>query len=211
MAQDLCVYRRIPRIPGDWSRLRTVEPARAGMRCGLGTLFTLPSTCRYRRWLAVPTPAVFRQRVARHRRPLRGHAIVLPINEKIKIHVLIRTQPPLPPKPGKYGPMTRDNIRRYAATTLFAAPAVLDGTAFSRCILRHQHQGFLRPPKDLLATHCRRRIDGLVEHKMRGIPTIAEAYNRYTFFRQGIFTYIDSGPIIVPALDVGNVVFAHRR
>src|SRR5438876_6752875 len=55
-----------------------------------------------------------------------AHAVVLSIDEKSQIQALDRTQPGLPPKPGKCGTMTHD-YKRHGTTTLFAAFNVLDG------------------------------------------------------------------------------------
>jgi transposase len=60
-----------------------------------------------------------------------------------QIQALDRTQPGLPLKPGKAGPMTHDYLR-HGTTTLFAALDVLEGTVLGRCMQRHRHQEFLR-------------------------------------------------------------------
>jgi transposase len=71
------------------------------------------------------------------------HAVVLSVDEKSQIQALDRTQPGLPLKPGKAGPMTHDYLR-HGTTTLFAALDVLEGTVLGRCMQRHRHQEFLR-------------------------------------------------------------------
>jgi hypothetical protein len=72
-----------------------------------------------------------------------AHAIVLSLDEKSQIQALDRTQPGLPPKPGKCGTMTHD-YKRHGTTTLFAALNVLAGTVIGRCMLRHRHEEFIR-------------------------------------------------------------------
>jgi transposase len=71
------------------------------------------------------------------------HAVVLSVDEKPQIQALDRTQPGLPPKPGRCATMTHD-YERNGTTTLFAALNVLDGTVLGRCMRRHRHQEFLR-------------------------------------------------------------------
>ncbi|HEX8374545.1 MAG TPA: IS630 family transposase, partial [Geminicoccaceae bacterium] len=71
------------------------------------------------------------------------HAVVLPVDEKPQIQALDRTQPGLPPRPGRCATMTHD-YERHGTTTLFAALNVLDGTVLGRCMQRHRHQEFLR-------------------------------------------------------------------
>ena len=72
-----------------------------------------------------------------------AHAIVLSVDEKSRIQALDRTQPGLPMKKGRAGTMTHD-YKRHGATTLFAAPNVLDGTVIGRNMARHRHQEFIR-------------------------------------------------------------------
>src|SRR5215217_4663254 len=71
------------------------------------------------------------------------HAVVLSVDEKPQIQALERTQPGLPPKPGRCATMTHD-YERNGTTTLFAALNVLDGTVLGRCMQRHRHQEFIR-------------------------------------------------------------------
>ena len=49
-----------------------------------------------------------------------AHAVVLSMDEKSQIQALDRTQPGLPMKKGRAGPMTHD-YKRHGTTTLFAA------------------------------------------------------------------------------------------
>src|SRR6201981_1218505 len=72
-----------------------------------------------------------------------AHAVVLSVDEKSQIQALDRTQPGLPMKRGRAGPMTHDYIRN-GTTTLFAARNVLDGRVPGQCMQRHRHQEFLR-------------------------------------------------------------------
>jgi hypothetical protein len=72
-----------------------------------------------------------------------AHAVVLSIDEKSQIQALDRTQPGLPPKPGKAGTWTHD-YKRHGTTTLFAALNVLDGAVLGRCMQKHTHQEFIR-------------------------------------------------------------------
>jgi hypothetical protein len=76
-------------------------------------------------------------------RPPPTHAIVLSVDEKSQIQALDRTQPGIPLKKGRAGPMTHD-YRRHGTTTLFAALNVLDGTVIGRNMQRHRHQEFIR-------------------------------------------------------------------
>jgi transposase len=71
------------------------------------------------------------------------HAVVLSVDEKPQIQALDRSQPGLPPKPGRCATVTHD-YERHGTTTLFAALNVLDGTVLGRCMQRHRHQEFLR-------------------------------------------------------------------
>ena len=68
---------------------------------------------------------------------------MLSVDERSQIQALDRTQPGLPPKPGRAGTMTHDYIR-HGTTTLFAALNILDGTVVGRCMQRHRHQEFIR-------------------------------------------------------------------
>ena len=72
-----------------------------------------------------------------------AHAVVLSVDEKSQIQALDRTQPGLPMKPGRAGPMTHD-YKRHGTTTLFAALNILDGTVIGRNMQRHRHQEFIR-------------------------------------------------------------------
>jgi transposase len=72
-----------------------------------------------------------------------AHAVVLSIDEKSQIQALDRTQPGLPMKPGRLGPMAHD-YKRNGTTTLFASFNVLDGTVIGQCMQRHRHQEFIR-------------------------------------------------------------------
>jgi hypothetical protein len=70
-------------------------------------------------------------------------ALVLCIDEKSQIQALDPTQPGLPLKKGRCGPMTHD-YKGNGATTLFAAPEVLQGKVVGRCYTRHRRQEFLK-------------------------------------------------------------------
>ena len=72
-----------------------------------------------------------------------AHAVVVSIDEKSQIQALDRTQPGLPPKPGKCGTMTHD-YKRNGTTTLFAALNILDGTVIGRCMPKHTHKEFIK-------------------------------------------------------------------
>src|SRR5260370_1063061 len=56
---------------------------------------------------------------------------------------LDRTQPGLPMKKGRAGPLTHD-YKRHGTTTLSAALNVLEGNVIGRCMQRHRHQEFIR-------------------------------------------------------------------
>lgn len=71
------------------------------------------------------------------------HALVLSVDEKSGIQALDRTQPGLPLKKGRCGPMTHD-YKRHGTTTLFAALNVLEGEVIGSCMKRHRHQEFLK-------------------------------------------------------------------
>jgi hypothetical protein len=58
--------------------------------------------------------------------------VVVSTDDKSQIQGVDRTQPGLPLRPGKCGSMTYDDRRNAAATTLFAALNVLDGTVIGR-------------------------------------------------------------------------------
>ena len=70
-------------------------------------------------------------------------AVVLCVDEKSQIQALDRTQPGLPMKPGRRGPMTHD-YKRHGTTTSFAALNVLTGKVIGQCHGRHRHQEFLK-------------------------------------------------------------------
>src|SRR5260370_23207565 len=70
-------------------------------------------------------------------------AIVLCVDEKSQIQALDRTQPGLPIKKGRCGPMTHD-YKRNGTTTLFAALETLQGKVVGECHERHRHQEFLK-------------------------------------------------------------------
>src|SRR5436853_346671 len=70
-------------------------------------------------------------------------ALVLSVDEKSQIQALDRTQPGLPMKKGRAGPMTHD-YKRHGTTTLFAALDVASGKVIGECMPRHRHQEFLR-------------------------------------------------------------------
>jgi transposase len=72
-----------------------------------------------------------------------AHALVLSVDEKSQIQALDRTQPGLPLKRGRCGPMTHD-YKRNGTTTLFAALDVTAGRVIGRCMQRHRHQEFIR-------------------------------------------------------------------
>jgi transposase len=72
-----------------------------------------------------------------------AHAVVVSIDEKSRIQARDRTQPGLPPKPGKGGTMTHD-CKRNGTTTLFAALNILDGTVAGRCMPSHTHKEFIK-------------------------------------------------------------------
>jgi transposase len=70
-------------------------------------------------------------------------ALVLSVDETSQIQALDRTQPGLPLKKGRAGPMTHD-YKRHGTTTLFAALDVATGKVIGECMSRHRHQEFLR-------------------------------------------------------------------
>lgn len=70
-------------------------------------------------------------------------ALVFCVDEKSQIQALDRTQPGLPLKPGRCGPMPHDD-KRHGTTTLFAALNVLTGQVIGSCQPRHRHQEWLR-------------------------------------------------------------------
>jgi transposase len=72
-------------------------------------------------------------------------ALVLCVDGKSQIQALDRTQPGLPMKKGRCGPVTHDYVR-HGTTTLFAALNVLEGTVVGECLPRHRHQEFLKFP-----------------------------------------------------------------
>ena len=60
-----------------------------------------------------------------------------------QIQALDRTQPGLPMKKGRAGPVTHD-YKRNGTPTLFAALNMLDGKVIGSCMPRHRHREFLR-------------------------------------------------------------------
>src|SRR5262249_875169 len=72
-----------------------------------------------------------------------AHAVALSADQKSQIQPLDPTQPGVPMKRGRLGPMTHDYIRN-GTTTLFAALNVLEGKVIGRCMQRHRHQEFIR-------------------------------------------------------------------
>lgn len=71
------------------------------------------------------------------------HALVLSCDEKSQIQALDRTQPGVPLKKGRGGPMTHDYVR-HGTTTLFAALNTLDGNVIGTCMQRHRHQEWIK-------------------------------------------------------------------
>ena len=113
------------------------------------------------------------------------HAVVLSVDEKSQIQALERTQPGLPPRPGKAGTMTHGYVR-HGTTTLFAALNVLDGTVIGRCMARHRHQEFLRFLNTVEAAvpagrlvHC--VLDNYGSHKHPKVVAWLERHPRWTF------------------------------
>lgn len=71
------------------------------------------------------------------------HALVLCVDEKTQIQALDRTQPSLPIYPGRCGTMTHD-YKRHAATCLFAALELAEGSLIGTCMHRHRHQEWIK-------------------------------------------------------------------
>ena len=71
------------------------------------------------------------------------HALVLCADEKSQVQALDRTQPGLPMKRGRAGPMTHD-YKRNGTTTLFAAIELAEGKLIGRCMDRHRHQEWIK-------------------------------------------------------------------
>jgi transposase len=113
------------------------------------------------------------------------HAVVLSVDEKPQIQALDRTQPGLPPKPGRCATMTHD-YERNGTTTLFAALNVLDGTVLGRCMQRHRHQEFVRFLNAVEAAvpagrlvHC--ILDNYGTHKHPKVRAWLARHPRWTF------------------------------
>ena len=113
------------------------------------------------------------------------HAVVLSIDEKPQIQALDRTQPGLPPRPGRCATMTHD-YERHGTTTLFAALNVLDGTVLGRCMQRHRHQEFVRFLNAVEAAvpagrlvHC--ILDNYGTHKHPKVLAWLQRHPRWTF------------------------------
>jgi transposase len=113
------------------------------------------------------------------------HAVVLSVDEKPQIQALDRTQPGLPPKPGRCATMTHD-YERNGTTTLFAALNVLDGTVLGRCMQRHRHQEFVRFLNAVEAAvpagrlvHC--ILDNYGTHKHPKVRAWLRRHPRWTF------------------------------
>ena len=69
-------------------------------------------------------------------------ALVLSIDKKSQIQALDRTQPDLPLKKGRAGPMTHD-CKRNGTTTLFAALVIATSKVIGECLARHRADEFL--------------------------------------------------------------------
>ena len=113
------------------------------------------------------------------------HAVVLSVDEKPQIQALDRTQPGLPPKPGRCATMTHD-YERNGTTTLFAALNVLDGTVLGRCMQRHRHQEFVRFLNAVEAAVPAGRLvhailDNYGTHKHPKVLAWLERHPRWTF------------------------------
>jgi len=68
-------------------------------------------------------------------------ALVLCVDAKSQIQALDRTQPGLPIKQGRCGPLAHD-YKRHGTTTLVAALTMLEGTGIGSCAPRHRHGEF---------------------------------------------------------------------
>jgi hypothetical protein len=77
-------------------------------------------------------------------------AVVFSVDAKTQIQALDRTQPGLPLKKGRAGPMTHD-YKRHGTTTLFTALNVASGEIVANCSARKRHQEFLRFTKKVVA------------------------------------------------------------
>ena len=113
------------------------------------------------------------------------HAVVLSVDEKPQIQALDRSQPGLPPKPGRCATVTHD-YERHGTTTLFAALNVLDGTVLGRCMQRHRHQEFLRFLNAVEAAVPAGRLvhavlDNYGTHKHAKVMEWLERHPRWTF------------------------------
>ena len=109
------------------------------------------------------------------------HALVLSVDEKSQIQALDRTQPGLPMKRGRAGPMTHD-YKRNGTTTLFAALNTLDGKVIGQCLPRHRHQEFLK----FLRTINRQTDKGL------DLPLIVDNYGTHT--HPNVTAWLDKHP-----------------
>ncbi|WP_445364817.1 IS630 family transposase [Microbulbifer sp. ANSA003] len=67
------------------------------------------------------------------------NAVVFSVDEKSSIQALDRTQPGLPMKSGRAGPLTHD-YKRHGTSTLFAALNVFTGEIIGACKKRHRHR-----------------------------------------------------------------------
>jgi transposase len=111
-------------------------------------------------------------------------AVVLCVDEKSQIQALDRSQPGLPMKKGRCGPMTHD-YKRHGTTTLFAALDLLEGNVVGQCLGRHRHQEFLAflrrldrefpPDKDLHLI-----LDNYGTHKHADVETWLAHHPRFT-------------------------------
>ena len=98
-----------------------------------------------------------------------------------------RTQPGLPLKPGRCGPMTHDYKRhkRHGTTTLVAALNVLTGKVIGQCHGRHRHQGIPEVPAAtrprVLSRHLTLQVilDNYATHKHGAVRQWLAARSRF--------------------------------
>jgi len=110
-------------------------------------------------------------------------AIVLCVDEKIKVQALNRTQPILPLAPGVPARQSHD-YERHGVTSLFAALDVASGVTISNCYRRHRHQEFLRFLNDIDANLPSRFevhlvMDNYGTHKVRKVKVWLTRHPRY--------------------------------
>src|SRR3712207_4203750 len=129
--------------------------------------------------------------------PPPDRALVPCVDEESQVQALDRTQPLLPPRPGRAERRTHDYVR-HGTTSLFAALDVKAGTVIGRCFPRHRAAEFRRfldeidanvPPEldvhlvlDNSATHetkaIRDRLAKRPRHHAHFTPTSASWINQ---------------------------------